>query len=338
MAIWLWPVVPKNALLSDISKGKPLKKAVTNDRSAPQIASSSSSSAGPPVGGAPPVPIMGLGGAPKPPGGSAPSVPKTASDAPAAPVEAAPQLGGLFAGGMPKLKKSRGGVDTGADADSSYKSENNSAPTACSSARAPGAGESPSEAPNGPQEAAAAAHRQEASGPYASEALWSLGVILSGTDGNIATSPPLGGTGTPGAASSPAGLVSSYSHGSPSASSILSSGRSATSAAAACVELRPLTGSPGGRPSCKPGAIPCDFYTTGTAASSSICTRPPSKRQLAASSSRKHTDKDTRQFSQTGYVGSQLLHSQFQRRIQELGHVAGQPLTVTWYRRDPVQR
>ncbi|KAF7545134.1 hypothetical protein G7Z17_g9412 [Cylindrodendrum hubeiense] len=62
----------RNALLSDISKGRALKKAVTNDRSAP-IVNKSSSSAAPPVGGAPPIP--GLGGAPKPPGGLAPPVP-----------------------------------------------------------------------------------------------------------------------------------------------------------------------------------------------------------------------------------------------------------------------
>lgn len=37
-------------------------------------------------------------------------------------MSAAPQLGGLFAGGMPKLKK-RGGIDTGANADSSYASD-----------------------------------------------------------------------------------------------------------------------------------------------------------------------------------------------------------------------
>ncbi|KAJ5574997.1 hypothetical protein N7450_008896 [Penicillium hetheringtonii] len=91
------------------------------------------SSGGPPVGAAPPVP-----GAMKPPAGLAPPVPAPAaanrlrsnsegvsgSDGPLA--SPAAQLGGLFAGGMPKLR-SRGGVDTGANRDdSSYKSDSES--------------------------------------------------------------------------------------------------------------------------------------------------------------------------------------------------------------------
>ncbi|KAF5661035.1 proline-rich verprolin [Fusarium heterosporum] len=117
----------RGALLSDISKGKALKKAVTNDRSAPIVGNTSNSSAGPPVGGAPPVPSFG--GAPKPPGGLVPpgSVNRARSNSDqtsrdSTVMDAAPQLGGLFAGGMPKLKK-RGGVDTGANTDSSYRSD-----------------------------------------------------------------------------------------------------------------------------------------------------------------------------------------------------------------------
>ncbi|KAG5979765.1 hypothetical protein E4U55_004767 [Claviceps digitariae] len=111
----------RNALLSDISKGKSLKKAVTNDRSAPAIAKTTSSS-GPPVGGAPPVP-----------GGLAPPIlanrarsnsDQGAAQTTSAPaVDSAPQLGGLFAGGMPKLKKRGGGVDTGATSEASYLSD-----------------------------------------------------------------------------------------------------------------------------------------------------------------------------------------------------------------------
>ncbi|RSM16056.1 hypothetical protein CDV31_004673 [Fusarium ambrosium] len=121
----------RGALLSDIHKGRALKKAVTNDRSAPQVGgNSSSSSSGPPIGGAPPVPM--LGGAPKPPGGLAPPVPgnrarsnsdQGSRDATGGGVDAAPQLGGLFAGGMPKLKKRGGGIDTGANSDSTYLSD-----------------------------------------------------------------------------------------------------------------------------------------------------------------------------------------------------------------------
>ncbi|KAI9839861.1 MAG: hypothetical protein M1819_000053 [Sarea resinae] len=116
----------RSALLGDITKGARLKKAVTNDRSAPIIGKESSSSAGPPIGSAPPIPIG------KPPGGLAPPVPSNANrvrsnsdigggsggDSNVAP----PQLGGIFAGGIPKLKK-RGGIDTGASRDSSYLSD-----------------------------------------------------------------------------------------------------------------------------------------------------------------------------------------------------------------------
>ncbi|KAL8759627.1 MAG: hypothetical protein Q9184_003552 [Pyrenodesmia sp. 2 TL-2023] len=127
------PAVAKDrgALLTDITKGARLKKAVTNDRSAPAIGTGGNSSAGPPSG-APPIP-----GIPKPPGGLAPPVlggPTTnrgrsnsdtgsnGGDTNAVP--SAPQLGGIFAGvGMPKLKKTGGGVNTGAVKDSSYASD-----------------------------------------------------------------------------------------------------------------------------------------------------------------------------------------------------------------------
>ncbi|KAJ5511947.1 hypothetical protein N7453_004050 [Penicillium expansum] len=124
----------RGALLSDIHKGARLKKAVTNDRSAPVIGGSGGVSAAPPVAGAPPVP-----GARPPPSGLAPPVPsgpaanrlrsnsEGVSGTDSAAIATPPQLGGIFAGGMPKLR-SRGGVDTGANRDSPYISDSPAAP------------------------------------------------------------------------------------------------------------------------------------------------------------------------------------------------------------------
>ncbi len=109
----------QGALLSDITKGRALKKAVTNDRSAPLVVKSSEGPGPSPLGGAPAVP-----GLPRPPpGGLAPPVPgnraRSNSDhsvreqRAVSTMESAPQLGGLFAGGMPKLRKTGGGVATG---------------------------------------------------------------------------------------------------------------------------------------------------------------------------------------------------------------------------------
>lgn len=111
--------ISQGALLSDIHKGRALKKTVTNDRSAPQIGKTSSAGGpGPSSLGAPPIPGM-----PKAPSGLAPPAPgvraRSNSDQGNRPQPATsstdgpPQLASLFAGGMPKLRKTGGGVDTG---------------------------------------------------------------------------------------------------------------------------------------------------------------------------------------------------------------------------------
>ena len=124
----------QGALLTDITKGAKLKKAVTNDRSAPVVEEGKGISVGPPIGGAPPVPIPALG---KPPSGLVPPVPnggttnraRSNSDTgggggggDSGGIPSGPQLGGIFTGtGMPKLRKTGGGIDTGRD--SSYLSD-----------------------------------------------------------------------------------------------------------------------------------------------------------------------------------------------------------------------
>ncbi|KAI9594499.1 hypothetical protein BDF19DRAFT_466367 [Syncephalis fuscata] len=79
----------RNALLSQIQRGKALKATVTNDRSAAQLTGS----------------VVGESGSAKPARAKPPA-------AVASTAQSAPGLGGLFAGGMPTLKH-RGGVDTG---------------------------------------------------------------------------------------------------------------------------------------------------------------------------------------------------------------------------------
>ena len=119
--------------MTDITKGARLKKAVTNDRSAPLVERSSGSSSGPLIGGAPPIPGLG-----RPPTSLAPPVPGAAASSRARSnsdqgsggggdtggLATAPQLGGIFAGvGIPKLRKTGGGVETGAERDPSYISD-----------------------------------------------------------------------------------------------------------------------------------------------------------------------------------------------------------------------
>lgn len=87
----------RNALLASIQQGKALKKTVTNDRSAPVVGGKASSS-GPSPGSGPPRGGQGQG---------------TLGAASSASTSRLPGIGGLFAGGMPTLKKTQGGVQTG---------------------------------------------------------------------------------------------------------------------------------------------------------------------------------------------------------------------------------
>ncbi|KAF3107942.1 hypothetical protein TWF569_005541 [Orbilia oligospora] len=120
----------RGALLGDISKGIKLKKAVTNDRSVPQVAGKTSSAA--PSGGlgtAPAVPGRPALGVPPIPGGIGANRPRSSSDSGggfgggSGGSEGPPQLAGIFAGGIPKLRKNAGGVDTGANNSSPYLSD-----------------------------------------------------------------------------------------------------------------------------------------------------------------------------------------------------------------------
>ncbi|KAI9313512.1 hypothetical protein BX666DRAFT_1977231 [Dichotomocladium elegans] len=95
-----------SSLLKDIQNGKKLRKAVTNDRSAPQIGNVKSS--GPSSSGSmarPPIP--GLGKASSGIAGSAASVASSSMGGTGG-GGGPPQLGGLFANGMPTLRKTRG--------------------------------------------------------------------------------------------------------------------------------------------------------------------------------------------------------------------------------------
>ncbi|KAJ2634294.1 verprolin [Coemansia sp. RSA 1286] len=122
----------RNALLQQIQRGKGLKKTQTNDRSSPQIGKAGGSSSG--GGGGPP---MGLPRPPVPPvsfsatsSGNGRAAAESRPAAAPAPAPAMAGLGGLFAGGMPKLKHRSGGVSTGRTSEDGGASPARSGPSA----------------------------------------------------------------------------------------------------------------------------------------------------------------------------------------------------------------
>ncbi|KAJ2868035.1 hypothetical protein GGH94_000455 [Coemansia aciculifera] len=115
----------RSAFLQQIQAGKRLKKAQTTEHSAVPVGKVTGSGGGPPMGGmAPPRPPV------PPPGGFSSTISSAPAEPRTAPPPGMPGLGGLFSGGMPKLKHRTGGVsiartsedgDTAAAAPSSYE-------------------------------------------------------------------------------------------------------------------------------------------------------------------------------------------------------------------------
>ncbi|KAL9048907.1 MAG: hypothetical protein Q9162_007481, partial [Coniocarpon cinnabarinum] len=175
------------ALLGDIEKGARLKKAVTNDRSAPVLGNESSKSKGPPVGGAPPVP-GGLSSS-RARASSSDTIHRNGGDfsTPAPAPAPAPQLGGILAGGIPKLRKTSGAVDTGANSEAAYGSDSDlRAPgSTLSTGQAPRAPRPPAPAPSAPSVPALASLKSD-SRPA------SLTSLRSSEAANLRAKPPVG--------------------------------------------------------------------------------------------------------------------------------------------------
>ncbi|KAJ2879242.1 verprolin, partial [Coemansia asiatica] len=136
----------RNALLQQIQQGKKLKKADTNDRSGPQVGKTGGGGSGPPMGmPRAPVPPVGFSvpgsssrngndnGSSNGNGNGNGSIRVSSESRPApapVPVPAVPGLGGLFSGGIPKLRHRSGGVNTGRTSEDNGASPVSSGPPA----------------------------------------------------------------------------------------------------------------------------------------------------------------------------------------------------------------
>ncbi|KAI4938654.1 hypothetical protein J4E86_011194 [Alternaria arbusti] len=138
------PGAGRGALLGDITKGARLKKVTQiNDRSSPIVGKVSDGPAAAPMG------ALKIPGAPAVPGGANRARANSDNGDGGSVPASAPQLAGIFAGGMPKLRKA-GGVKTGAEDQAPYLSDPESNRASAPRGAAPKPPGLPPSAPPGP--------------------------------------------------------------------------------------------------------------------------------------------------------------------------------------------